>query len=94
MKPVLCVIVNSLSRQVRLRAHVARRYYLPNLGIVGIRLSVGWERVVESSAAGEAAALVAPALPGEQPAARQEALVVGAGLVVAVAVITAVLLAA
>lgn len=67
--------------------------YLPDLDIVGIRLSVGRERVVESGAAGEATALVAAALPGHQPAAGQEALVVGAGLVVAVALVAAVLLA-
>lgn len=57
-------------------------------------MSVGREGIDESGATGKSAALAVPALPGEQAFGGQEALVVGAGLELAVTVILAVLLAA
>lgn len=61
-----------------------------NLSKVGILLSVGRERVVVGDATSKCTALVAPAFPGKQSLGGEEALVVGAGLEVAVAVISAV----
>lgn len=65
--------------------------YSPNFGKVRIILSVGRECVVESGATSKGTALAIPAFPVKQVFGGQEALVVGTGLEVAVAVITAIL---